>query len=106
MRLHSGSLHFKWAPPHPKPGTCMPMVTSTGGSLSQFSLEPMLPLSWIRKSSEQGQWMRRQEHCAHIRQTHLIKGHLIKDLLRCGGLPGREVGVILVVALAERSGAG
>ena len=47
----------------------------------------------------------RQEHCAHIRQTHLIKGHLIKDLLRCGGFPGREVGVILVVALAERSGA-
>ena len=43
----------------------------------------------------------RQEHCAHIRQTHLIE-----DLLRCGGLPGREVGVILVVALAERSGAG
>ena len=50
--------------------------------------------------------MRRQEHCAHIRQTHLIKGHLIKDLLRCGGFPGREVGVILVVALAERSSAG
>ena len=47
----------------------------------------------------------RQEHCAHIRQTHLIKGHLIKDLLRCGGLPGRKVGVILAVALAERSGA-
>ena len=43
----------------------------------------------------------RQEHCAHIRQTHLIE-----DLLRCGGLPGRKVGVILVVALAERSGAG
>ena len=43
----------------------------------------------------------RQEHCAHIRQTHLIE-----DLLRCDGLPGREVGVILVVALAERSGAG
>ena len=43
----------------------------------------------------------RQEHCAHIRQTHLIE-----DLLRCGGLPDREVGVILVVALAERSGAG
>ena len=42
----------------------------------------------------------RQEHCAHIRQTHLIK-----DLLRCGGFPGREVGVILVVAFAERSGA-
>ena len=34
------------------------------------------------------------------------KGHLIKDLLRCGGFPGRKVGVILVVALAERSGAG
>ena len=48
----------------------------------------------------------RQEHCAHIRQTHLIKGHLIKDILRCGGFPGRKVGVILVVALAERSGAG
>ena len=59
-----------------------------------------------KKSSEEGQWMRRQEYCAHIRQTHLIKGHLIKDLLRCGGFPGREVGVILVVALAERSGAG
>ena len=43
----------------------------------------------------------RQEHCAHIRQTHLIKGHLIKDLLRCGGFPGRKVGVILVVALAD-----
>ena len=43
----------------------------------------------------------RQEHCAHIRQTHLIKGHLIKDLLRCGGFPGREVGVILVVAIAD-----
>ena len=48
----------------------------------------------------------RQEHYAHIRQTHLIKGHLIKDLLRCGDFPGRKVGVILVVALAERSGAG
>ena len=43
----------------------------------------------------------RQEHCSHIRQTHLIKGPLIKDLLRCGGFPGREVGVILVVALAD-----
>ena len=43
----------------------------------------------------------RQEHFAHIRQTHLIK-----DLLRCGSLPGRKVGVILVVALAGRSGAG
>ena len=42
----------------------------------------------------------RQGHCAHIRQTHLIK-----DLLRCGGFAGRKVGVILVVALAERSGA-
>ena len=31
-----------------------------------------------------------------------LKGHLIKDLLRCGGFPGRKVGVILVVALAER----
>ena len=30
----------------------------------------------------------------------------LKDLLRCGGLPGRKVGVILVVALAGRSGAG
>ena len=49
LRLHSGSLHFKWAPPHPKPGTCMPMVTSTGGSLSQFWLEPMLPLSRISR---------------------------------------------------------
>ena len=48
----------------------------------------------------------RQEHCAHISQTHLLKGPLIKDLLRCGGFPGREVGVILVVALAERSSAG
>ena len=40
----------------------------------------------------------RQEHCAHIRQTHLIE-----DLLRCGGFAGRKVGVILVVALAERT---
>ena len=47
----------------------------------------------------------RQEHCAHIRQTRLIKGHLIKDLLRCGGFAGRKVGVILAVALAGRSGA-
>ena len=45
----------------------------------------------------------RQEHYAHIRQTHLIKGNLIKDLLRCGDFPGHKVGVILVVALAERS---
>jgi len=30
----------------------------------------------------------------------------VKDLLRCGGLPGRKVGVILAVALAGRSGAG
>ena len=35
-----------------------------------------------------------------------IHGHLIKDLLRCGGLPGRKVGVILAVTLAERSGTG
>ena len=53
-----------------------------------------------RRAVDEQEFMR-QEHCAHIRQTHLIE-----DLLRCGGLPGREVGVILVVALAERSGAG
>ena len=31
----------------------------------------------------------RQEHCAHIGHTHLIK-----EFLRCGGLPGRKVGVV------------
>ena len=42
----------------------------------------------------------------HLTGIIMVKGHLIKDLLRCGGFPGRKVGVILVVALAGRSGAG
>ena len=35
-----------------------------------------------------------------------MKENFIKDLLHCGGLPGRKVGAVLVVALAGRSGAG
>ena len=38
----------------------------------------------------------------HLTGIIMVKGHLIKDLLRCGGFPGRKVGVILAVALAER----
>ena len=39
----------------------------------------------------------RQGHCAHIRQTHLIK-----DLLRCGGLPDRKGGFFAHAELHQR----